>query len=186
MAGTTLNSNNIINFILFQLVWVGFVLGAAKDFIWLGCVFLVVMLAWQLWSTRRHDGDIIAIGASAVAGFVLASAWSASDLIVYQNHWPLDQIAPWWIVALWISFGASFNHSLGWIQSSPYLAGALAAVGGPLSYLAAERVGAVVIHKPWITLTLMAIGWFVIAFVLTLIVERAQQAEHSGLANAPY
>ena len=162
------------------------VFGAVEGFIWLGCALLAVMLAWQLWPTRRADTDFVVIAVSAVSGFVLASAWSFSDLILYQEHWPAGQIAPWWIIALWVAFGASFNHSLGWIQRSPYLAGLLAAIGGPVSYLAAERVGAVIIHKPWLTLSFMAIGWFVIAFILTILVQRYHQPEHSGFANAPY
>lgn len=186
MASTKLNSNNIINFILFQLVWVGFVLGAANNFIWVGCAVLVAMLTWQLWPSRRHESDIIAILASAGAGLILASGWSSSGLIVYQNHWPIEQVAPWWIIALWVSFGASFNHSLRWIQKSPFLAGSLAAIGGPFSYLAAERVGAVTIHEPWITLSLMALAWFLIAFLLTILVQHYRQAEQSGLADASY
>ncbi|RDX35842.1 DUF2878 domain-containing protein [Kangiella sp. HD9-110m-PIT-SAG07] len=183
MARTTISANNIVNFVLFQLVWIGFVFGAAENYIWVGCVLLVIMLTWQLWPTRRANSDFFVIGASAAFGFVLASAWSASGLIVYDHHWPVREIAPWWIVALWVVFGASFNHSLGWIQKSPYLAGLMAAIGGPVSYMAAERVGAVIIFKPFITLSLMAVGWFIIAFLLTILTDRYQQLGESWFAN---
>ena len=183
MASTTLNANNIVNFVLFQLVWIGFVFGAQENFIWLGCLLLGLMLLWQLWPTRRNESDVIVILTSGMCGFVLATAWSASGLIIYDNHWPINQLAPWWIVALWLAFGAAFNHSLAWVQKSPYLAGALAAVGGPVSYLAAERVGAVIIHNPWLTLSAMAVGWFVIAFLLTLLVQRYGQSGQSWFAN---
>lgn len=183
MASTTLNTNNIANFVLFQLVWVGFVFGAEENFIWLGCLLLGLMLLWQLWPSRRQESDFIVIITSALCGFILATAWSASDLIVYDNHWPAKQLAPWWIVALWVAFGAAFNHSLAWVQKSPYLAGALAAVGGPVSYLAAERVGAVIIHSPVFTLSAMALGWFAVAFLLTLLVKRHGQTKQCWFAN---
>lgn len=183
MARTTINPNNIVNFVLFQLVWIGFVFGAAENYIWVGCLFLTLLLVWQLWPSRRADSDFFVIGASAAFGFVLASAWSVSGLITYDSHWPLNEIAPWWIIALWVAFGASFNHSLAWIQKSPYLAGLLAAIGGPVSYLAAERVGAVIIFKPFLTLGLMAVGWFLVAFLLTILIDRHHQLCRSWFAN---
>ncbi|GAA4359226.1 DUF2878 domain-containing protein [Kangiella marina] len=186
MASTTLNTNNIVNFVLFQLVWLGFVLGSTKGYIWVGATLLVAMLVWQLWPSRRNENDFLIIGASATCGFIVATIWSFFGLIEYAEHWPAKNIAPWWIIAMWVAFGASFNHSLGWIQKSPYLAGVLAGIGGPVSYFGAARIGAVVINQPWLTFSLMAVAWFAIAFFLTILVQRQAQAEKSWTADVRY
>lgn len=184
MAGSEMKSKNLINFILLQLVWVGFIVGVTYDQVWLGPVVFVVMMLWQLGSNVREDSDWVVIATCYISGFLLASIWSSSNLIVYREHWPSSDIAPWWILALWIALGASFNHSLKWVQASPYLAGVLLAVGGPLSYLAAERIGAVEINQPLLTLSLMAAGWFMIGVLLTLVVKRFRQFEKWWVADA--
>lgn len=159
-------SNNLINFILFQLVWVGFVVGAANDFIILGVLALVIMLLWQLWPSRRANSDLGLIVASMLVGCVTGTLWAASGLVEFHSHWPLDWLAPWWIIAMWASFGATLNHSLLWIQRSPWLAAVLGAIGGPASYAAAARIGAVTIDDFWLTMALMSVAWFVALLIL--------------------
>ena len=60
------------------------------------------------------------------------------------------------IFALWLAFAATFSLSLGWLASRPLLAAAFALVGSPVSYLGAERLGAVAVADG--TLPLAAIG----------------------------
>ncbi|PXF64088.1 DUF2878 domain-containing protein [Kangiella spongicola] len=184
MAGSTVKCDKIINFILLQLVWAAFILGVTYGYVWVGLLVFLLMMGWQLRSNVRKDSDLVVIVASIVAGFVLASIWSSSDLILYKNHWPSAGIAPWWILALWVALGASFNHSLEWVQSSPYLAGLLFAIGGPLSYLGAERIGAVEINTPILTLSLMAVGWFLTGFLLTFVAKRFHQFQKWWVADA--
>ncbi|GAA0206379.1 DUF2878 domain-containing protein [Kangiella japonica] len=184
MAGPRMKFKNLVNFILLQLVWVGFIVGITFDQMWLGPIIFIVLMVWQLRSDVREGSDFVVISCSFISGFVLASIWSSSGLIEFKEHWPSPDIAPWWILALWIALGASFNHSLKWVQASPYLAGAVLAIGGPLSYLAAERIGAIEINTPVLTLSLMAAGWFTIGFLLTIIVKKYRLFEKWWIADA--
>lgn len=179
-----MKTKHIINFILLQLVWVGFIVGVSHDSVWIGLLIFMVMMGWQLHPDNRQDSDLVVIAVSVAAGAILASIWSVSDLVVYESHWPSADISPWWILLLWAGLGASFNHSLQWIQRNPYLAGTVFAFGGPVSYLAAERFGAVVINRPVLTLSLMAVGWFLVGFLLTVVVRRYKRSEKWRVADA--
>ena len=106
------------------------------------------------------------IGASIIIGFMVSTIWSFTGLISYKYHWPLEYIAPWWIVALWISFGATMNHSLEWLHKNKFVGVLCGAIGGPLSYAAAERIGAVEIIQPWLTYSLLSISWFLAVLIL--------------------
>ncbi|WP_223670625.1 DUF2878 domain-containing protein [Kangiella shandongensis] len=182
MASLTL-SKNLVNFLLFQLAWVGFVVGAANDFIVLGVVALLIMLLWQLWPSRRADSDIGLIVTSMLIGSVTGTVWAATGLIEFRSHWPLDWLAPWWIVAMWASFGATLNHSLLWIQRSPWLAAVLGAIGGPASYAAAARIGAVTIEDFWLTMALMSVAWFLALLVLMRVAGVCSAIKKERLAD---
>ena len=63
------------------------------------------------------------------------------------------------IVALWLAFAATFSLSLGWLASRPLLAAAFALVGSPLSYLGAERLGAVAVADGLLPLAAIGAVW---------------------------
>ena len=54
--------------------------------------------------------------------------------------------APLWIAALWALFATLQRHGLAWLARRPALAALFGLVGSPLSYAAAERLGAVEVH----------------------------------------
>lgn len=172
--------NNISNFILFQLVWVGFVYGASQEFIWGGYALFATMLLWQLWPSRRDVNDIKVIVLCIILGTALDTIWAFTGLIEYKVHWPVESFAPLWIIFMWAAFGAAINHSLRWIQGNILVAALLSAIGGPLSYLAAERFGAITISEKWVLIPSMAIGWF-IAMAIIIVVLRSNDQKKEGL-----
>lgn len=178
--------NNIINFILFQLVWVGFIYGASQNFIWGGYALLSVMLLWQLWPSRRDFNDIKIIVLCVILGMILDSIWAFSELIQYKVHWPEKLVAPLWILAMWVAFGASINHSLRWIQGNIVIASILSAIGGPVSYLAAERFGAVTISNKWILIPSLSIGWFIVMAIIIIMLRSSDQQNEGIALNVRY
>jgi hypothetical protein len=63
-------------------------------------------------------------------------------------------------LAIWAAFALTVNHSLMFLQRRPLLAMLLGAIGGPLAYTGAARLGAVAWAAPSLQLTLtLAIAW---------------------------
>ena len=149
---------SIIPWLGFQGVWLVCALGAASGSsvpgIAAALVYAAAMIAWSPQPVR----DVLVVAASGVAGFLIESAMVIAGLIRFFAHWPIETMAPAWMVALWIAFGASlptFADKLGAHRLK--IAAALGAVAGPLAYLAGAKLGALQLAGS-VTLSLLVIA----------------------------
>lgn len=131
----------------FQAVWFACALGASRGLNWPGVaaalLFAGVVLNARGWSKR----DTASVLASTVLGAFAESALSVSGLVAYGAASSASLVAPAWIIALWLAFGATlpaFETLFGTRLSKRALLLAMAAgaVAGPLAYLAGARLGA--------------------------------------------
>jgi hypothetical protein len=83
-----------------------------------------------------------------VIGLIWDSSMSRLGWIAYAEPGPLPGIAPVWILALWALFAMVLREPLRWLHKRLPLAALLGALGGPLSYAAAERLGACRLVEP--------------------------------------
>ncbi len=150
-----------INAILYQATWFTAIAGAGRGWWWAGPAALTVFAFWQLAVSRQRRADIILLLCTAAVGFVIDSMFADTGLLHYASALPWAHLAPIWIVALWMSFALTLNHSLGYLKSHLLLAAALGGVGAPLAYLAAARAwGALSFpDAPLPTLILLAVLW---------------------------
>lgn len=138
---------NLANFALFQLAWYAAVRGAVSGSTWIGvlaaALFALAHVAW-LRADRRELGFALLV---ALAGALLDSLLCGLGLLGYPtSHAPGSlPLAPPWIAALWFCFALLPRRSLAWLAPRPRLAALLGAVGGPLSYCAGVRIGAVAV-----------------------------------------
>jgi len=162
-----MNLRNLINFVFFNVVWFSCVLGAAHDRMWIGLLALAVFAGWQLAVSEDHVGDIRLLGAAALIGWIVDTLYVQTGLLRYASPLPTPEIAPWWIVALWLNFALIINHSLRWLQSTPLLAGALGLVGGPLAYYGGMELDAVFPLYPTAgTLAVIGVVWALVTPLL--------------------
>ena len=136
---------SLLQFAAFEAVWLAAVLGAAHGHAWLGPLALAPYLAWML-ARERERGRLAArwIAAGAM-GCLLDGALAALGLLRYPGvppDWPAWLVPPF-IASLWIAFATLPHASLAWLAPRPALAAALGALGGPLSFAAGVRIGAV-------------------------------------------
>ena len=153
---------NLANFLLFQVAWFACVGGAAEGDMWRGPLATLLVLGLHLaFVTRPGDRvrEALFVLVVGVAGFALDSGLHALGLLAYPTSaeaWPHGAVPPW-ITALWVLFATLPHHSLGWLGGRPRLAFLLGAIGGPLSFLAGTRLGAVGVGTPplgtWAALT---------------------------------
>ncbi|MBX7222509.1 MAG: DUF2878 domain-containing protein [Blastocatellia bacterium] len=154
--------SKIFNFVVLQVGWFACVLGVAKGYTWLGplfvLLFLVGHLAWVSTHWRREMLFILAVGG---LGAVADSLQKMYGVLTYLDDFlRLDWLAPMWIISLWVLFATSFGTSLKWMQGR-YVIGALFGfIGGPMSYLAGVKCGALSFkYDPTFSMLVLGLVW---------------------------
>lgn len=92
---------------------------------------------------------------AATLGALGEFALAQGGALTFADGSPL----PATIFALWLAFSATFSLSLAWLASRPLLAAAFALVGSPMSYLGAERLGAVAVADGPLPLAAIGAVW---------------------------
>ena len=161
----------LINFLLYQVAWFGCVMGAAagQPMVGVGLSVLIIGLHLALSSAPMTELRIILLTG------IIGGLW---ETLIVQQDWVRYQGSTWagfpplWIVALWPGFATTFNSSLRWLQPRPRLASLLGLVGGPLAWLAGERLGALKLPNSGLDLMAIGLGWSVLMPVLLLLTQR--------------
>lgn len=165
--------DGLLTFIAYEIVWFAAVIGAGHGRVWPGVGAAAVFSAWRLTVSSRRAVEVRLFALALLIGGVLETCWMRSGLIHYAANWPA-LCPPAWLLALWASFGLTIVPLFGYLHERPWLAAALGALGGPLSYSAAARGWhAVVLPQPlWPTLLALGLGWAVALPALTILARR--------------
>lgn len=161
------------NLVGYQLVWFAIVISASRGQSIVGIGAALVFIALQLRYSATRSSDMRALAATFVCGFLLDGALAATGWLHYSS--PLLSLpAPVWILALWLAFAMTLNHSMAFLRGKPVLAAVLGGIGGPLAYLGAARgFDAVVFTTPaWQAIGLLAFGWAIALGALALLTQR--------------
>jgi len=170
---------NTINFILFQLLWISCILGAAYEIIWPATLIITTLLAVYLYPSVRHQKDLSFLSVCLVLGFLLDSVMAHFNLITYNYDLGFSNTAPFWILFLWVGFALTLNHSMSWLIKKPKLGTAFIIIGAPLSYFSAEKLNAIVIEDSVIALTLISIMWLFVYHIILLVDNLQNKSELS-------
>jgi hypothetical protein len=142
-------AGRFVNYAGFYLGWLACVKSAALGVPWVGVLAAAALLAAHLSLHGDPVREARALAVIGVFGLAVESALGAAGLYRFASGW---EAAPWlapaWIVALWLLLGATFESSLAWCASRPWLAALLGLVGGPLSFAAGEAMGAARLLAP--------------------------------------
>ena len=163
-----------LNFVLFQAGWFACVLLAARDLAALGTLAATAVVLLHILRAPRPARSAAFIGGVTLVGLLWDSSLPTLGWVSYQSGVLIPGMAPVWIAALWALFATTLNSSLAWLQGRPALAALFGALGGPLSYWAGERMGALRLESPVAALTQLAVGWAVFMLVLTRTARRAE------------
>ncbi|MDH4125963.1 MAG: DUF2878 domain-containing protein [Gammaproteobacteria bacterium] len=151
----------ILNFLTFQAGWFSSVYGGAKQMPWLGplAVALVLLLHFSLARGRR--AELMLILSCAAIGAAFDSSLVAMDWVQYPSGMFSEFAAPFWIITMWMLFATTLNVSMRWLRERPALASICGLTGGPLTYLAGQQLGGIVLLEPLPALLALGIGWAV-------------------------
>ena len=138
----------------------------------LGPGLVAIAVAYHLYTAPSPRPEMILIAIAAAVGSVWDSMLVAAGWLVYPSGTLLAGTAPYWITALWVAFATTFNVSLRWFKPRLVLAAVLGTIGGPLAFLAGERLGGVVFTDYSAALTALALGWALLMPLMMLIAQR--------------
>jgi hypothetical protein len=161
----------VLNFLLFQIAWFACVVGAARDMPWLGVAVTMAILYWHFHKTGLTKPECMLMVAAFVIGACFDQLMLSMHLVEYQQHGWSVSLVPVWILALWLAFATTLNVSLAWMQRRYFVSLLFGAIGGPLAYLGAERIGAVFL-RDYPSYIALSLGWAVITPTLLYIANQ--------------
>jgi hypothetical protein len=178
----------LVNLVGYQLVWLISVYGAGAGHSWPALASAAVFALSQLtlFPTRGADATLIAV--AVLFGLLLDGILARAHLLTYAAAAPAvpEGAAPLWILALWLAFALTVNHSLRLLVSTPLRAALAGLLGGPLAYLAAARIhGAIQFSTPaWRPLCALALGWGAAMSLLGYLARRGARVPRRAAADA--
>ena len=167
-----MSKNVVINFILFQIGWFACVVGAAKQMPWLGVIVVAAIVAWHLSQAILPRLEVYLILITLIIGAIYDQTMLQNNLLTYQAHGWSNNLTPAWILALWVEFATILNVSLRWMKKCWFIAILFGAIGGPLAYVGAARLGAVQLDNLPLSYVALSVGWAIITPLLLKLSER--------------
>jgi hypothetical protein len=151
----------LLNLIGFQSVWLSCVIGAGNGDWRPGALAAAVFALLVLAFGRNRQRDLRTVAIALPIGFVMDSVLVKSEWLRYAGAFPWADWAPLWIMALWLAFALTLNHSLRAVYRSRLYTFLFGLLGGPLAYgIAAARFGAMTVeHRLIPSLLLIGAVW---------------------------
>ncbi|MEM9402176.1 MAG: DUF2878 domain-containing protein [Pseudomonadota bacterium] len=148
-----------INLTLFKIGWVAVVASAAAGMAEVGVATVALVVLVHLLRAERANRESLLLVVAACAGLAWESLLVSANVLAYPTT-DVGVLAPYWIIAMWVLFATTLNVGMQWLQRNILIAGLAGAIGGPLSFLAGEKIGAVAIGDGG--LWVIAAGWAVL------------------------
>jgi len=132
---------------------------------------------------RSLEARLIAL--TLAVGVVVEMVQIARGTYRFTSGTLVDALPPPWLLGMWAQFATTFRFSLRRVITRPVLAALFGAVGGPIAFLAGERLGAVT-RLPPLTLGLLrlSISWAIALVVLSVVVCRMTQDQDAARYRA--
>lgn len=157
----------VVNFILFQAVWLVTVVGAARGLTWPALAAIGVFAAIHSLLVPRPKADFVLLAIAVVAGMVCDTLLVQSGLMRVATPFPVPGFAPLWMLVLWANLALAVNHCLGWLHGHGWLAAGAGAVGGPLAYIGGAKLGAADLGASlWVVAAPVAVVWSIVTPLL--------------------
>jgi len=91
----------------------------------------------------------------------------------------VEALPPPWLLAMWAQFATTFRYSLRSVVARSTRAALFGAAGGPIAFLAGERLGAVTLLPPLTPgLLRLSISWAIALVVFSVVVRRVARGRH--------
>jgi hypothetical protein len=175
---------NLVNYVAFQIGWLACVMSAANGRPLLGLAVTTAMIVLHLNLASQRWTEVKLLLVCTVIGTVFDSLLLATGWVSYPNGEWVPGLAPFWIVAMWLLFAATLNLSMAWLKGRMLLAVLMGAVGGPLSYIAGQKLHAIRLENTEAALITLAVGWAIMMPALSALAQRWNGFEQKAPVTA--
>ena len=163
---------NVINYALYQVGWFACVLGAASDRAWAGFAITLSLISVHLMLSTKRSDELRLLALATVVGAVIEIMLIAAGTYRFASGTFIDALPPPWLLAMWAQLATTFRCSLRGVVRRPAPAILFGAVGGPLAFLAGDRLGAVILLPPLVdSLLRLSIGWAIAMAIFSAVVR---------------
>lgn len=161
----------VLNFLAFQIGWLSSVYGGAQQMPWLGPIAVAAALTLHFRVAKWPLTELLLILSCAAIGAFFDSTLVALGWVKYSSGVFSDYAAPYWIITMWMLFATTLNVSMRWLRGKNWLAAFFGMVGGPMTYLAGQKLGGIVLVDQVAALVALGIGWAVMMPILLRLSE---------------
>ena len=156
----TPRTTTLVNYAAYQAGWFAAVVGASLGHGTAGAALAAALIAGHLLLTRERGAEVHLLVLATLTGAVIETWQLQTGTYRTISGASLTGLPPPWLLALWAQFATTFRYSVRPMLARPIVAMLVGALGGPLAFLAGERLGAVELATPlWPGLLRLAIGW---------------------------
>lgn len=159
MSDSNTLRKTVINFAGFQIGWLACVVGGANSMPWIGPLLAIAVLTWHLIQANAWKKELMLIVMITLAGSLFDQALLWLGWIYYPAGATSAWLIPVWMMALWALFSSTLNVSLRWMRGKHLTAVMFGFIGGPLAYIAGQKLGAMELVSYNTLLVALAIGW---------------------------
>jgi len=137
-----------LNYVLYQSGWFACILGAAWGWPLTGFLIALALTAAHLRIAPDRATEARAIGLALALGLLVEGYQVWSGTYRFTSGVVVAWMSPPWLLMMWAQFATTFRSSLRGIMLVPSRAALFGLVGGPIAFLAGERLGAVTLARP--------------------------------------
>ena len=164
---------SLTNYALYQAGWFACVLGGASHRPWTGFVIAVLLIGVHLTLSLERSLEARLVILATAVGAVVEMVQIAAGTYGFASGTVNDALPPPWLLAMWAQFATTFRFSLRRVVIRPLSAALFGAVGGPIAFLAGERLGAVTLLPPLTRgLLRLSMSWAIALVVCAAVVRR--------------
>ena len=177
----------LVNYTLYQIGWFACVLGAASQRPWTGCLIGMILVGVHLALSVERVLEVQLVVLATAVGAAVEVILIAAGTYRFTSGTVTDALPPPWLLAMWAQFATTFRFSLRSVITRPVLAVLFGAAGGPIAFLAGERLGAVTLLPPLGQILLrLSISWAVALVVFSAVVRRVVPERDAGYKRIPH
>ena len=156
-----INNKKLFNIVGFYLCWWVAILGAANSYFFIGPLFVMFFLFFHFFYVINQKKEIIFILICFFIGLFIDTFFLRFGVIDYKGLLPEKfNLAPLWVISLWMCFGSSISHSFKWVKGNYIFLFFLGAISGPLIYASATKLEVLYFnYSIYINLIIVSIAW---------------------------